>query len=224
MLRLEFSVSIGRTAGVAQDRDDLPKPEKLSLALLHVSKGLRKARGRVLQTVGALSEQVVGGGVESVPEEQRSHINDPAAFGRVTSAEEGDEFLDMLLEDLRVDDAVPHEHGTDELAGARPEFSVRGKDAVAQEFLPLAVERLTLAVVGELPGQQGLDILGVHGHDGAGGNARVQLGGLDIGLASGCEDGVVPEFNVSVCQIGLLSLVDEVKGCRIVSVLCSTEY
>lgn len=64
------------------------------------------------------------------------------------------------------------------------------------------MEGLTLAVVGELPGQQGLDVLRVQGHDGAGGDARVQLGGLDIGLAAGADDGVVPELDVSVCLIG----------------------
>lgn len=118
MPRLEFSVPIECTADSHTIENDLPKSEKLRLALLHVSEGLRKPRGRVLQTVGALSEQVVRGGVEGVPEEQRSHVDDPAAAGRVAPAEEADEFLDMLLEDFRVDDAIPHEHGTDELARA----------------------------------------------------------------------------------------------------------
>lgn len=60
---------MGDTAGVTQDRDHLPESEKLRLSLLHISERLREARGRVLQTVGPLAEQVVRGCVEGIPEE-----------------------------------------------------------------------------------------------------------------------------------------------------------
>lgn len=207
------------TVGVTQDRDHLPESEKLGLSLLHKSERLRKPRGRVLQAVGTLTEQVVCGCVESIPEEKRSHIDDPATTGRVTSSKERDELLHMLLKDLGVDNAIPHEHRTNKLARARPEFSIRGKDTVAQELLPLTVERLTLAVVGKLASQESLDILGVLGHNGARGDTSVQLGGLDICLASRCGDGFAPELDVLVGQIRFLARVYEVESCVTVSLV-----
>lgn len=181
-----------------RSRYHLPEAEKLSLSLLHISERLREARGRVLQAVGTLTEQVIRGCVEGIPEEQRSHIDDSATTGRVASSKKANQFLHMLLKNLRIDDAIPRKHWTDQLARARPEFAIRGKNTIAQELLPLAVEGLTLAVVGELAGQEGLDILGVLGHDGAGGDTSIQLGGFDICLASCRGYGFAPELDVLV--------------------------
>lgn len=186
------------------------------MTLLHISERLRKARGRVIQTIGALTQQVVGGGIQSIPEEQRSHINNSTTTGRVTSAKQGDELLHVLLKDVRVNDTVPRKHGTNEMPRTRPEFAIRGEDTVAQELLPLAVERLTLAIVGELAGQESFDILWVSGQDRACGDAGVQLSGFDICPATCSGDGRFPEFNIFICVIGQLALVDEVEcfgGC-----------
>lgn len=125
----------------------------------------------------------------------------------------------MLLEDFRVDNAVPHEHGTDKLARARPEFSIRGKDTVAQELLPLAVEGLTLAIIGELARQESLDVLRVLGHNSTCRDTGVQLSGFDICLASRRGNGFTPEFDILVGQVRFLARIDEVECCVLLSAL-----
>lgn len=197
---------------VTQDRGSIPEAEKLSLALLHISESLSESRRRVIQTVCTLTEEVVRCGIESETEEERADIDHLAPARRIASTEQRDEFLHMLLEDLGVDDPFAHEHRADQLAGLRPQLTVRGEDTVTQELFPLAVESLALAVVGELASEQCFDVLRVHGEDDASGNAGVNLGRFAILEPSRRLDGGAQKVEVAVGIVGLLAFVDEVES------------
>lgn len=101
----------------------------------------------------------------------------------------------MALEDLQVGDAVLDELGTDQLAAGVPAGAVGGEDAVAEELLPLAVKGLALAVVAELRGQHGLDVLGVVGED----DAPAEDAELGRVAADGVED-VLPQLAVLLAR------------------------
>lgn len=71
----------------------------------------------------------------------------------------------MSLECVQVADALPRELGPEKLSARVPGLAICGKDAVAQELLPFAVEGLALAVVRELRSQNRLDVFRVRCED-----------------------------------------------------------
>ena len=115
--------------------------------------------------------------------------------------------LDVFLENLSVDDAIPGEHGPDELSRARPLLAIRDEDAVSQELFPFLMERLALAKVRKLAGQQGLDVGWVRCQDNSVGDAGVQVCSLrvvDLLGATGCLDRMVPEFDNLEVFVGVV--------------------
>jgi hypothetical protein len=173
-------MNVAQDLNVAQDRYDLPESEKLGLPLLNISECFSEPRGRILQTVCALAKQVVCCSVEGITEEEGSNIDYSAPLGRSATSQEWDEFLHMLLEDIGVHDAIAGKHRADKLARVGPEFSICGEDTIAEKFLPVAMEGLTFAIIGELARQKSFDILWIFGHDRASGDTCIKLGSLAV--------------------------------------------
>lgn len=123
----------------------------------------------------------------------------------------------MGLEAVQVADAVAGELGADELAAGVPEGAVGGEDAVAEEGLPLGVEGLALAVVGELGGEYGLDILRVGGEEGAAAQ-ETALGGPEAVDVEGRE----PVGVLGVLLDGADEAGYEVQACPLASVFCAS--
>lgn len=178
-----------------------------------VKKGVNSPQG-----LDILAQQEVRGDIEGIPEEQITHIQHLPVPGRQINRlvlaiqraairnrlEQG---LDVALEAVQIADAVLDELRPDQLAAGVPAIAVGGEDAVAQEVLELLVEGLSLAVVGELRGQDGLDVLRVGGHEGA----AAEGVGLARVLADGREE-ALPELHVLVLHGGSDDTVDEVDG------------
>lgn len=110
----------------------------------------------------------------------------------------------MRLEAVKVADAVANELGTDELTAGVPHLTVGGEDAVTQKVLPLLVEGLPLAKVGELSGQDGLDVLWV-----GGGDDGLAKDGGPAGVAADGGEVSGPEFEAGVVTDSLDGTVYE---------------
>lgn len=99
-----------------------------------------------------MAQQVISRSIQGVSKEQGPNVDDLAAPGSAAALQQRNEMLDVFLEDLRVHDAIPGEHGPDELSRARPLLAIRDEDAVSQELFPLLMERFALAKVRKLAG------------------------------------------------------------------------
>lgn len=109
--------------------------------------------------------------------------------------------LDMFLKDLRIDNPVPREHGSNKLSRARPHVPIGNEDTIPQELSPLFMKRLALSKVPELEGQHGLDVLRVCRYDYPIRDTCVYLGGLrvvDLVRFVGDFDRVAPVFDILV--------------------------
>lgn len=138
--------------------DSLPQSEQLGLTLLHISESFCEIGRWVLKAVGAVAQQVISRSIQGVSKKQGPNVDHPASPWSAAALQQWNEMLDMFLEDLSIDDAIPGEHGPDELPRARPLLAIRDEDAVSQELFPFLMERLALSKVRKLTGQQGLDV------------------------------------------------------------------
>lgn len=84
--------------------------------MLHISKGLCKSSLRIVQTVGALAEEIICGCVQGEAEKQRTDIDGLAPTGRVAPFQQRNQVLDVFLKDFSVNDAIPDKHRSDEMA------------------------------------------------------------------------------------------------------------
>ena len=113
----------------------------------------------------------------------------------------------MILEAVQVAHAILDELGPHELAARVPQLAVGGKDAVAQKVAEVGVEVGTLAVVGELGGQQGLDVVRL-GREDDGVASHVGLAGVAANLGELVE----PILHVLVAPVVADASVDEVDA------------
>lgn len=200
-----FRVSTGSSPSSLDD--SLPQSEQLGLALLHISESFCEIGLWVLKAVRTVAQQVIRRGIQSVSKEQVPNVDHLASPRSAAALQQRNEMLDVFLEDLGIDDAIPGEHGPDELSRARPLLSIRGEDAVPQELFPFLMERLALAKVRKLAGQHGLDVGWVRCQDNPVRDAGVQVCSLrvvDLVGATGCFDRIVPEFHDLESFIGFV--------------------
>lgn len=201
----------------ADECTDSPHSEILGLPGLHISKCFCKSGCRVVQASGALAQQVLGRGIESITIKQTAHVHDLAALGGRAASEQLDQLLSVGLEDLGVDDPVTHEHWPDEMSGCGPEFAIGREDTVSQKFPPLAVKGLSLSEVAELARQQSLDVLGIGGEDDALDQGVDFRRGRRNGHLVGClrlHQTLLPEIQILVLLSGLHRLIDEICRCN----------
>lgn len=109
---------------------NLTQSEEQGLTMLYVSKRLCKVGFRVLQTTRAMAQQVIRRSIEGIPEEQGSNIDRLTGPRRTATSQQRDKMLNMFLKDLRIHNAIPREHGPEELSRARPHLAIRDKDTI----------------------------------------------------------------------------------------------
>lgn len=114
----------------------------------------------LVQTVHGAPEQEIRRDVQSHSIEQVRHVDSLAGSRHL-----GHHSLGPTLEDLQVRNLLLDEHGPDQAPAVLPQLPIRGEDAVAEERAPGLVKLLSLAKVGKLGRQDGLDMLGLPGED-----------------------------------------------------------
>lgn len=112
-------------------------------------------------------------------------------FGTNSVRQSPKQHLAVPLKAIEIADTLTRKLRTEQFSAALPFLTICGEDAVAQERLPVGVERFRLAKVFELRGQNGLDVLRVHCDD----FARAQAVALNRPLISSFENSVTKEFN-----------------------------
>ena len=182
--------------------------------MLHISKRFCEIGLWVLKAVCAVAQQVISRGIQGVSKEQGPNVDHLASPGGAAALQQRNEMLDVFLEDLGIDDAIPGEHGPDELSRARPLFAICDEDAVSQELFPLLMKRLAFSKVRKLAGQHGLDVGWVRRQDNPVRDAGVQVCSLrviDLVGATGCLDRIVPEFDNPEILIGFVGSDDKIN-------------
>lgn len=131
--------------------------------------------------------------------------------------------LDMFLEDLRINNPIPGEHGPDKLSRARPHIPIRDEDTIPQELSPLLVKRLSFAKVPELEGQHGFNVLRVCRYDYPIRDTCVYLGGLrvvDLVRDVGDFDRIAPVLDIFVGFVCFAGFDDEVDCWCALALFC----
>lgn len=70
-----------------------------------------------------------------------------------------DEFGNMLLKDLSIDNPLTDKHGPNQMSRLRPLLTIRDEDTISQKVIPLFVKLLAFTIVSKLTGKDCLDVL-----------------------------------------------------------------
>lgn len=122
-----------------------------------------------------------------------------------------DQYLHMLLKAMQIAHSLLDKLWANKLSAGMPKVAIRGENRVTEELFPVLVEELALAIVVELPGEDGFDVLNVGGDD----DALAGWAGLEgeAAFAIALEESA-PAFHVGVLNTVVDGAGDHVNGCR----------
>lgn len=152
-------------------------------------------QGSLIQTANAGAQQEIRCDIQRHAIKQVTHVD-----RRAIARDMFQERVGPATEDFEIPDALPRKHGSDQCTAGLPLLAVGGEDAVTEEALPYLVELRALAKLGELAGQDGLDVLSIAGDD----DAAAQDGHFDGVEAGGL---VVAESGIEVVEEVVVYLV-----------------
>lgn len=126
----------------------------------------------------------------------------------------------MLLEAVQIANSLLDKLWANKLSASMPQVAIRSKDRVTEELLPVVVEKLALAIVVELPGQDGFDVLNIGGDD----DALAGWPGLEGEAAfTIASEESLPAFHIGVLHAVVDGASDHVNSWaqELVRALCS---
>lgn len=175
---------------------------------LHFGKRFHEFSLWIFQAVYSVTEQELGRRIERQTIEKIHYVKLLARF-----REKIHHGLCTTLKDFQVGNAILDKHGPKQLPAVAPQLAVGGKNAIAQKGAPEIMEAFTLAIVGKVPGQNGLDMGRLPSQDDAGASGKVALDAIGTCWGAKTVYDVVHMVKEAVFQMCPAGFQDKVDVC-----------
>lgn len=114
---------------------------------------------------------------------------------------------------MEIANPILDEHGPDELPTTRPLLPICREDTISQERRPQVMKMFALAIVRELPSQDGLDMFRLAGDDGAETSRQVDLDAIRRCRCAVLGEEAIKERAQLVCSLCFENRQYKAAGC-----------